>query len=398
MSEKTKQFHVDKRLIEEKCHKTETQNSTLNAKLNNVEKSLHFVKEKNKEELEVLKSKVSVLESKLKNYSSREIQIQAELQKREKEVEDLKDEIKRLMKPVQQKTGLDPFEFTFGKGLWISYTLSSNNQKSIDDPISDLKDKSTNIALNKLNTVLEKLKSYEAIIESLIDKLKETYSGILAQVLKRVYSMNLEIDENMCLVERIQDPRAELIKRSKEQFLIFEENDLKYDLINDRYTNIKTSFANNCLKLSICFNLYVQSHEIVERTNNPEKLERLGELIIEYRTLQADINFLFASIFTAERRQDSIEKIQSKLNRLQSIFSSLWKEEKSKMCQMTMNASEASIIQAEMLGFARTNDECEQKDLEVFNSNFTFELAHFSNLLNTLGSYNELRPNESTYK
>lgn len=405
MSEKVKQLHVDKRLIEDKYYKTDTQNSDLNNKLNNVDKSLHFIREKNKEELDVFKTKVGILESKIRNYSLREIQIQSEMAKKEKENEDLKDEIKRLMKPLQQKSGLEPFEFNFGKGLWISYTLSSNTQKSNEDPICDLKEKSLNSVAGKLNLVLEKVKSYELIIENLIEKLKETYNGILGQVFNRLVSINLDIDQNMCLVERLNDHNnhnnhntIESIKRTFDQYLIFEDNDLKYDLSNDRHANIKTSYANNCLKLSLCFNLFAQSHEIVEKNNNPEKLERLGELLSEYRALQSDINFLFASIISSERRHDSIEKIHNKLNKLQSIFNGLWKDDKNKVRQLMINAPETTAIQSEIIGIVTAKEENELKEVEIFNSNFSFELSHFSNLLNTLESQNDIGSNFKTYK
>lgn len=214
--------------LKEKFQKVEEQTHSLNSKILKLEQSNESLKEKHRSEVNNFKLKIESTDQKIKVFTQREAQLQYELTKKERKINEIEEKLKREIKPLLQKTGLESFELSFTKGLNYSYALkpsvllnkmhgesnansnvsnvnsNSNNNNTIMNynntvTVDDNSNKrllellETNKAgyINKINTLELNLKKYSENFAIYVNSLKPSYYEIKDFVYNFLYKNNL---------------------------------------------------------------------------------------------------------------------------------------------------------------------------------------------------------------
>lgn len=314
-NEKLLMIYKEKRQMEDKFQKIENELRQQTKKNAQLEKTILNNKDQQKDEIDKLKAKQVLIEGKVKVYQQRESQFQSEIIKKEKEICDLKEEMKKALKNTLVKQGLEPFEYIFSKGITLSYGLMMNKTikiGSLEEGLNELLEANKKTIHNTMLMLDNQLKNVLKIVSIIDNVLKEVFVYMRIRLINRLSEGNLYINSNYEVNEIVKG------KYDKDdnglESIAYEDNDYEYDLQNNRIENIVISIGNNIEKIKLLHDLNIRTYDI--KSKSMEELQQIVKSkssIIEVYKISLNEIFNIIKLFTSSRKMSSKEnKIDNK--------------------------------------------------------------------------------------
>lgn len=437
----------------------------LNDNLLKSQKTIEGNKELHKNEIKSYIDKNNLLEKKIKSYIIRETIFDKEMVKKDKKIAEMEEKYKRDIKPLLQKTNLEDFEISFTKGLNSDYYLkrnkfllkmleknSSNNNITKDtnmehsDNVFKLIELLSFSKTNYIDAISKLENKIKNISESFItynDYLKEYFNDTKEMIYTFLYNNNLWIStdlqviiksnktsinkdcDNYVLKEKIDSSLSSFKQYSNildietDNIFKYEENDTKYDISIDRFSNIHLNYKNNLIKLFELKKIMNEAFNLMSQTNGVDYTKMICGEFVNYKEYVKLVNTVLSqlaegldwrinkntkeqlnekskSLFIVDKNVMTGNKREndSKANNLKSLISNKFPQLNNILTNYDNIMSETNVIYSKL---DQVEDSKEDGSKEMFNeydfsSNNYNEIMHFENLISVLqeAEYNSL--------
>lgn len=285
------------------------------------EKSKLLENEKNRNGLEKLDKRNSELENTIKVLNQKHFVLKSELNKKEKEIDLLKEEIKKLKNPIMSNQKLELFDgFVISKGINTTYNLQkniNNNNCKLNKklPIDILNSAFTDDLNKKINEIDNKLIFNNVLVYKIDEIIYNEYLLIFNDLKSKLIDSNMFINNYYEVQYSKNNNKQEL---NWLDILSYDQNDYEYDLFNKREENIIQTFKNNINKISFMFKILIQYYKLKSLNIGEDYVNNLLEIINQYKIFTKDINWLLEcnAINVSYNSDSNIESQSDRFNEL----------------------------------------------------------------------------------